>query len=190
MKKIFTSLLIFFLCVTTVLGTQHIVNGGVSFGTGYSSYFASYLFLRPDDLSFGADLTIFNFDEQGTTSRGYYGALYTQNKLWSQSGVSTSWILGATYTKSDFSTFSTDSVITPGVGIVGRYALTPNLSLDGKAVVVIYSDGYAVPYHIGLTYPMERIDFGIGIQGLLSMVNSAGNTSLSNSYGYTLFVKY
>jgi hypothetical protein len=179
-----------FSLVPAAFGSRPVISGGISFGNGYNSEFVSVLFVRPNSLNFGADLSLFNFEEKSTTSRAYYGALYTQNKLFQKDVLSVDWLVGVTYSKSDYSSFSSDAVTTPGIGIAGKYVLSPRWSIDGKAVAVIYSDGFAVPYNVAITYPVKKVDVSVGVQGLLTTISSGGNSSSSNSYGLMVGAKY
>jgi hypothetical protein len=191
MRKFLVLILLLTISIPSItFGSQPVLTGVISFGNGYNSEFVSVLFVRPNSLNFGADLSVFNFEEKSTTSRAYYGALYTQNKLFQKDVLSVDWLVGVTYSKSDYSSFSSDAVTTPGMGIAGKYVLSPRWSIDGKAVAVIYSDGFAVPYNVGITYPVKKVDVSLGVQGLLTTISSGGNSSSSNSYGLMLGAKY
>ena len=172
-----------------MVGSQNIVDGGISFGNRYDSGFITFLRQNDNFFNFGLDISLFNFKEAWTAERNYYGSIYTQNRLYEKYGLYTDLILGVTFSKLEYEYDTTGFTSAPGVGLAGNYKFNPKWKLEAKSVASIYSDGLTMPYELGLIYSLKKFDIGIGLQGILVTL-TGDEADSNNSSGFMVSLKY
>lgn len=168
---------------------QDIMMGGISIGSGYNSEFITLYKRRPEKLSFGMDMSLMNYNEKSMKSSSYYGALYTQNHMYAKDDFNADLILGVSYAKSDYQAFSTEWTLAPNIGFAGVYAIDARWAVVGKFIAMIYSDGAAIPYNVGVEYKLKAVNVTIGVQGLYSLLSNSGSTTSSNVFGWGIILR-